>query len=312
MKSYLGDFYRAAGALGLEGNDILRVAAMLGLDTRAVDVSAPAPTQPDALVDLDTTRTTGVLPVVESQRPAALLARAVKTASPAPSASQPGWFSSTTPFPVEKARHRTTKLPLDPLLTPRGARNIVAAVAATHVAEGEIDLERIVASVARGEVLRDLHRRASITVRNGLQLLVDRGPSMTYFARDAKWVEQQIQNVVGADRVQSLRFAELPQRGIGRPGEEWKSYRPPVPGVPVLVLTDLGIGGSSAALVAAEWVAFAKLVRAAGCPLVALVPYPPERWPEAAARALTVAQWDRSLDARRARLAMRRAQKVLG
>jgi hypothetical protein len=311
VKSHLGDFYRAAGALGLEGNDILRVAALLGLDTRAA-TSTPAPAQPDALVDPGTTRTTNVYPAIESERSAALLARAVKTASPAANVSQPGWFSSTTPFPVERTRHRTTRLPLDPLLAPRGARNIVAAVAATHVAEGEIDLERIVASVARGEVLRDLHRRVSVTVRNGLQLLVDRGQSMTFFARDASWVEQQIQNVVGADRVQSLRFAELPQRGAGRSGEEWKSYRPPVSGVPVLVLTDLGIGGSSAALVAVDWVAFAKLVRAAGCPLVALVPYPPERWPEMAARAITIAQWDRSLDARRARMAMRRAQKVLG
>jgi hypothetical protein len=313
VKSHLGDFYRAAGALDLEGEDVTRVAALLGLDARAAIVAAPpAPPRPEPFVDGGTTRKPGGHEAAEGARPAALLARAFPTGPKTTDESQPGWFSSTTPFPIEKARYRSAKLPLDPLLAPRGARNIVAAVAATNAAEGEIDIERIVAHVARGEVLLGLHRRGTVTTRNGLQLLIDRSESMTFFARDAIWVEQQIVHVVGADRVQSLRFAELPQRGIGRSGEEWRAYRPPIAGVPILVLTDLGIGGTSVALAAAEWAAFAKMVKAAGCPVVALVPYPPQRWPEAAVRTMTIAQWERSLDARRARMAMRQAQKVLG
>ncbi len=300
MKSHLGDFYRTAKKLGLTNDDVVRVAALLGLETRAVTPAAPPPILPPQpgegkkeVIDVDFRPT--------PTRPPALLAKAFAMGGPATPESQPSWFTSTTPFPVEKARHRSAKLPLDPLLAPNGARNIVAAIAATTVPEGEMDLERIVARVARRELVVELHRRSSITVRNGIQFLVDRSETMSLFARDASWIEEQLVHVVGADRVQSLRFDGLPQRGVGRRGEEWAPYRSPIAGVPVLVLTDLASSMS-------EWAAFAETVRAAGCPLVALVPYPPQRWP---AVPLTIVHWDRSLDARRARLAMRRAQKVL-
>lgn len=294
----LGDFYRAAEKLALTGDDIVRVAALLGLETRASVAAAPAPV---VIIDPLTLTVVEEQPPPAPTRPPALLAKAFSTETPTSPESQPAWFTSTTPFPVEKARHRSARLPLDPLLAPSGARNIVAAIAATTVAEGEMDLEWIVARVARGELVADLHRRSSITVRNGVQLLVDRSETMSLFARDASWMEEQLIHIVGADRVQPLRFDGLPQRGVGRRGEEWEPYRPPVAGVPVLVLTDF-------ASPAGEWAAFAESVRAAGCPLVALVPYPPQRWP---AVPLTIVHWDRSLDARRARLAMRRAQKVL-
>jgi hypothetical protein len=300
VRSPLGDFYRAAERLDLSEEDVARVAALLGLETRAVTLGAEAGSVVITGANIDMVVDERP-PVAESTRPPALLAKAVSTGGPATPESQPAWFNSTTPFPIEMTRHRSGKQPLDPLLAPRGARNIVAAIAATTVAEGEMDLERIVELVAHGELVTELHRRKSVTVRNGIQLLIDRSDTMSLFARDASWVEQQLGLVVGAGRVQPLRFDSLPQRGTGRKGEEWQAYRPPVAGVPVLVLTDL-------AAPASDWTAFAETVRAAGCPLVALVPYPPHRWP---AVPLTIVQWDRTLDARGARTAMRRAQKVL-
>jgi hypothetical protein len=300
VKSPLGDFYRAAEKLRLTGDDVAGVAALLELETRAVTAVALPSTLPLLTGG-------GVIEVIDERppalgtRPPALLAKAVSLGTPAAPESQPAWFTSTTPFPVEKTRHRGAKLPFDPLLAPNGARNIVAAIAATTVPEGEMDLERIVVRVARRELVVELHRRGNITVRNGVQLLVDRSETMSLFARDASWMEEQLVHVVGADRVQSLRFDGIPQRGAGRRGEEWGPYRPPIAGVPVLVLTDLASSAS-------EWASFAETVRAAGCPLVALVPYPPNRWP---AVPLTIVHWDRSLDARRAGMTMRRAQKVL-
>ena len=312
MKSHLGDFYRATGRLELRDGDILRVAKLLGLEAHDAASARPGGGRVDDVAGIEETQMDGAGHPVEPTRLLGFLARAVSIGTSTTGQSQPAWFSSTAPFPVENARHRTTRLPLDPLLAPNSARNVVATIAATNVAEGEMDLERIVANVARGEVVRELHRRNSITVRNGLQLLIDRSESMSLFARDTMWVEQEIMNVIGKDRIESLRFAGLPQQGAGRPGEEWPpTYRPPIARVPVLVLTDLGIGDSSATRLAMDWVEFALSVKAAGCPLVVLVPYPPARWPEAAAHAMTIAQWDRSLDARRARMAMRRAQKVL-
>ena len=52
--------------------------------------------------------------------------------------------------------------------------------------------------------------------------------------------------------------------------------------------------------------AFAKALARRGCPLLALVPYPPERWPGELRGALTLLHWDRPLTVQRVRSAVRR------
>jgi hypothetical protein len=75
---------------------------------------------------------------------------------------------------------------------------------------------------------------------------------------------------------------------------------PPAPGIPVVVLTDLGIAqphGAMAVAGAEEWREFASNVSRAQCPLLALVPYPARRWPAGLHRVMTILQWDRATTA---------------
>ncbi len=70
----------------------------------------------------------------------------------------------------------------------------------------------------------------------------------------------------------------------------------------VLVMTDLGIGrppGWAEWASEAEWLEFALLLRKAGCPLVALVPYPSDRWPPALAASMMILSFDRRRPHRR-------------
>ena len=135
------------------------------------------------------------------------------------------------------------------------------------------------------------------TLSRGVQVLVDRSQAMAPFARDQVVLQHEIQRVVGEDQVQVLRFAGCPSRGAGTgPQRKWQDYQPPLPGTPVLLLTDLGIGRPLLAddwVGAEEWLEFAAVVRRAGCPLVAFVPYAPSRLPPRLVGALTVIQWDR-------------------
>jgi hypothetical protein len=107
-----------------------------------------------------------------------------------------------------------------------------------------------------------------------------------------------------------FRFAGCPLRGAGAGPKPWHRYRPPLPGVPVVLLTDLGICQPPLATDSAdecEWLEFATLVRRAGCPLLALVPYGETRWPRALARALNIIHWDRGTTASTVAASLKRA-----
>ena len=70
------------------------------------------------------------------------------------------------------------------------------------------------------------------------------------------------------------------------------------------MLTDLGLAGRSSrrfGATEAEWLKFAKLVRGAECPLLALTPYGPVRTPRRLRDAMYVLLWDRVTNVSRVR-----------
>jgi hypothetical protein len=81
---------------------------------------------------------------------------------------------------------------------------------------------------------------------------------------------------------------------------EERAYEPPASGTPVLLVTDLGIGVPPLAqdtLFIDDWRDFADRTARARCPIIALVPYSPERWPAALKGIINIIQWDRSTTA---------------
>ncbi|MEA3213472.1 MAG: hypothetical protein QOE70_6529 [Chthoniobacter sp.] len=226
------------------------------------------------------------------------------------------WFP---PAPVEPlsqtgAGGATHEPPVDSLFVPNWTRAILSSILSTNGEDGPLDYERIIEALARAEIPVRLPRRPRPTTRRGVQLLVDKSEAMMPFASDQTSIQEAARRAIGSDNVKVLRFVDCPSRGVRASArEKWKDYGPPLPGTPVLLLTDLGIGRPMCSTDRAdgqEWLGFASQVRRAGCPLAAFVPYGPRRWPRALRRAMTLVQWDRCTSALTIRNLIGRAHQV--
>jgi hypothetical protein len=217
------------------------------------------------------------------------------------------WVVSVEPLPRGPSEEKLPPPPLEPLFAPQWTRGILSAALATLSSQGELDIERIVEALAQRHYLQRVPRRPLPTLRHGVQVLVDRSQAMIPFHRDQDWLVKEIQKVVGEGKTQALRFAGCPLSKAGAgPRKDWEDYRPPLPATPVLLLTDLGIGRpplSSDWASVEDWLLFARILRTAGCPIVALVPYAstlPDgraRWPAELVGVMTILLWDRGTSA---------------
>jgi hypothetical protein len=228
-----------------------------------------------------------------------------------PSAVKPFWLDAKPP--PEELPDLRRPIPFHlPLLPPRRSRALLAAGLATREADGPVDLESMVESLARARLVPELPRRSWPSLRRGVQVLVDIGESMEPFTRDQREVAGQVRRLAGRAMVRELAFRCCPVRGAGEgPIWTWGDYEPP-PRTPVLLLSDLGIGGPALATdrpAPDEWRAFVDRVRAKRCSVVALVPFPARRWPGWVSRSFTAVVWDRGAglgDVRRAAERVRR------
>jgi hypothetical protein len=194
----------------------------------------------------------------------------------------------------------------EPLLLPPWTRGILEQLVASADDRGPIDIDEAVAMLARQEPLYEVPRRARSTLSRGAQVLVDVGDGMTPYFADQLLLLAELDRVIGGHRLEVRRFAGTPARGIGAgPRRTWRPWEPPSRPRPVLLLTDLGITRprSGRRGTASAWHRFAETARSAGCPLVALIPYPIEHVPPLLRRTMAVVTWDRTtsaLDVRRA------------
>jgi hypothetical protein len=208
-----------------------------------------------------------------------------------------GWGFSP-PLQHVTDTHLTAVLDYEPLFAPRSAPAAIATAVATETDDGPIDVEAIVAALARRQPLSRLPRKRQQSLRFGVQILIDIGESMQPFLRDEQVLANQVRRIAGVDRTSVLYFANCPVRGAG-PGPRWtwRTYSPPKSGTRVLVISDFGIGGPVLYLERSEeeeWRAFVMTVRRAGCTLIGVVPYPPRRWPHWLTNLLPSVTWDRS------------------
>jgi hypothetical protein len=139
---------------------------------------------------------------------------------------------------------------------------------------------------------------------------------MEPFAGDQMLLKSAIYRVVGRDKTQTLSFNGTPRWGAGSGlRDEWSAYDPAPSGTPVLALTDLGIGNPGSFAERAEirdWQEFADMLREHGCPLIAFVPYPENRWPQALRTAITILQWDRPTNSSAVRRAIGQTLSIQG
>jgi hypothetical protein len=201
------------------------------------------------------------------------------------------------------AADATTEAPAPlPLFSRLQRRGILSAALATYANEGDIDLDAAIESLAALRPLTRLPRIPAPTLRRGVQLLIDRGDGMDPFLADEDGLIRQLDDILSDDRLEVLYFAECPTRGVAdRPAGPRRPWRAPPSRVPVLILTDLGIGGPLLADDRAsvrEWLRFAQSVRTLGHRPIGLVPYEARRWPPLLSRAMVLLHWSELTTAR--------------
>jgi hypothetical protein len=177
----------------------------------------------------------------------------------------------------------------------RVVRAILYAALSTQAEEGDVDIPRVIERVAERRPLDGFPRERVPSLRRGAQVLVDFSAGMDPYRGDVDMLLTDLDAIFADDRFTVLRFIGCPSRGVAPvAGGRRAPWTRPAAGTPVVLITDLGIGGPAVGgdrAMPSEWLSFANAVRAAGHPLIAVVPYEARRWPAALTRALTVLHW---------------------
>ncbi|MFJ5142821.1 hypothetical protein [Streptomyces sp. NPDC088707] len=195
-------------------------------------------------------------------------------------------------------------------------RGVVFAAVATTAESTVYDQPALIRKVARQEVLLSIPRRRRLTTRRGAQLLLDHGKAMVPFQDDRDWLCELVGSVAGRDRVEVLRFRGTPDRGVVRDDPRVREpYRPPAPGTPVVLFSDLGRMrppfASGAVAGPAEWRTFVDSVLHAGCPVVCVTPYRPLDYSPALRRVIAFIPLDHGISLRHAHEATSRVRRAL-
>jgi hypothetical protein len=215
------------------------------------------------------------------------------------------------PFRARRARrkglavpHSTMKLEEDrvadpvvePLLDPRWSREVLAYALAKRSHRGELDLPAVIRNLATLSPMAHLPRLPADTLQAGAQVLVDRSSAMMVFFADQSAVASEIEAVAGRDRTALLRCDGVPPVLVaGLRSTNWSPYAPPAPGVPVLILSDLGLTRGADPLmgsIEAPWEVFLRTLEERGSPVIALVPDEPDSYAPLLRRRVQLLKWD--------------------
>ena len=237
----------------------------------------------------------------------------VRQIQPEPEASEsPAWLLEADPLPRPSADPEPDDAG-PPLFGTRTRRAALGAALATLVHEGDIDVGAVVAMLTEGRPLRRVPRLPALTLRRGVQVLVDVGAGIDPYRGDVAHVLQAFDDLLPDDRCSVAYFRGTPARDVFTTDRQSsRRWSPPPLATPVLLITDLGIGGpalSDDRASVAEWLAFAALVRTAGYRLLALVPYEARRWPPRLTRVMTILHWSERTTVGEVRRALREAYR---
>jgi len=255
------------------------LAALLGLEARAVaepepeagetGVGGPAATADERTLEAEET--------LESDEDA------LPRLTPAATESAPlqrEWAATEPLEPFSEGRHTDAVLRYEPLFDPRWTAALLASAVSGVKRDGLVDEHRIVGEISHGRPVTSIPRLPRATISGGVRLLIDRGEGMEPFRRDGRALAAQLRRIVGRTGVKVQRFQGAPCAAFVEPG------------VPALILSDLGCSGVRSPPLEA-WRRFARALEAQSSPLVVFVPFAPERWPPGLSRRMTVVEWDR-------------------
>ena len=266
-------------------------------------------------------------PSAQRPQPSAPTADAVPPAAPRLSGSRtevrfvqrigfdaPDWADKSGGF--EPAAGSDASLPPPPLFTAGHARAILSAMFATFHNGPDIDVDRMVAQLARGRRVEVIPYARVPTLRGGAQVLIDVAETMDPYRDDIAQLLADLDRLFGRAHLEVRQFRHCPsarderRRGVfDDPRSRPAPWRPPAPGVPVLIVSDFTLSPAVSDELdyagVGEWHEFATDVVAAHCHPVGLLPYPPSRWPPALGRTMSFVHWSERTTARQVMRALR-------
>lgn len=181
------------------------------------------------------------------------------------------------------------------LFPDRSVKGVLSAAVATRRAGPHPDIPRLIRAIVRGRVLNSLPLCSNASLHRGLQLLMDTSEAMTPFLQDLDDLAEALIGMAGRHNCELYEFRGDPSQAARWSADFRETPWRPVPGRPVVIASDLGIGAQTGALDRAEpsaWLHVAARARAAGVPVVAFVPYGRVRWRKTLSRRIQFVHWD--------------------
>lgn len=211
-----------------------------------------------------------------------------------PVTSPPQRLLNTPPFTgsIAPLKKEEARIPAPQPLSPwRRIWPFLRAVLGAQDQSRQLDLDRIVRSLARGEVLRRLPYLARASWAMRAQVLVDLDPRIHFFWNDFYELVEQLQGMRGKMGLDLLCFEEGPLQPCTafERREQQLPYRPPEPGTPILILSDLGLLNKCEQ----GWLILGRRLQRAGLRPVVLMPCPERFWRGEVAELFQLKVWDR-------------------
>lgn len=153
------------------------------------------------------------------------------------------------------------------------------------------DIPKLVKQIAKAEQLRRIPQQQRLNWTAKVVILVDRPPRLDGLNRDYVMLQVQLGKQRGEVGLESWFVLDLPTRRMLL-GDERKTWHPPAPETPILILSDLGIYERSGQTTR-QWLRFGQSLRQAGCQAFVLVPAPVRYLSEELTQCFQCISWDR-------------------
>jgi hypothetical protein len=220
-------------------------------------------------------------------------------------AARPAWLQDTALAAMAPPLAADPAMRLPPLFDPRRLRALLVALCSSRLPGDEVDTEALSHDVVQGRPIHAVPRLHRPSLRHGVLLLQDHRDGMAPYLQDLADLAAHARGLLPDERVQvRLLTPSLLRR---RPDDGSPSVLDSLPrAVPVLVLTDLSIGGpllDSDRASPGEWLALLAAAQRRHLRLRVLIPMARARWPLALQRHPALLEWDRGTSVGMARRA---------
>ena len=208
----------------------------------------------------------------------------------------PEWMESIkddVPLNVDSARKRfsTEPPPHQPLVSWSRLWPLLRSIMSQQHTRKRPDIAKLVRQVAKGDQPRRIPQQQRQYWSSKVIILMDRPARLDGLNQDYVQLQKELTKQRGDTGLECWFVKDL-TTGNMLLGDEQKTWYPPSPETPILILSDLGIYDRSGEATK-QWLRFGLKLRQAGCDAFALVPAPIKYLSDEITQCFQCVSWDR-------------------